>query len=424
MKEFDIPWGNWHSCDNFQLQFPENWDVKKATMDDALALKEGEIIQAFENPIGSDKLEDLAREKDSAVIVLDDISRPTPGSLLLPPVIERLESAGIGREDIKIIMALGAHRPMTRNDIRKKVGPEILGSVEILNHHPYENLVKLGTSRKGTPIELNKDYISAALKISISTILPHCAAGFGGGAKNILPGIAGINTIKANHKMVIKVTDKDGTVDSYLGNPENPLRKDIEEIANQTGLDFIINAVVNSKQEIAGIFVGDLVQAHREGVKFARKVYKTNSPRNPSLVICNAFPKDTELVQAGNALTVLNSASSSYLPKDTSVVITTAASEGVGFHSLSDPGMSLTIPFETRFNSKLGGNRWFLFSPKLTKRDLGKFYSEDETCNVFYNRWDELISDLNSLHNGEIRTVIFPQASMQLLSNTKSMDAT
>lgn len=413
MKKISIPWAHWYENNGYELEFPDNWNVRTASMNDAPALSAAEIKAGIEKPFGAETLEKIAQGRKTVAIVFDDISRPTQGSVILPLVIEKLERAGISKNNIRIIFALGAHRPMTREDMLKKIGPEIFGQVEALNHHPFRNLVNLGTSAMGTPIEVNRNFVEADLKISIGTIFPHPNAGFGGGAKNIIPGIAGIKTLEANHSAVIHVGPKETTVTSYLGNPETPLRRDIEDIVSKVGLDFIINVVVNSRQKAAGVFAGDPVKAHREAVKFAKKVFKTEVPGSISVAVCNAYPKDTELSQVTNAVNVFVSSKKPLLADDASVVITTAGSEGAGFHSLGGPGMTIFVPFEIYFGKRLNGRRWFLFCPNMTKADVKQFYSGPVTN--FYNDWPALIRDLRDIHGDKAETVVFPEGCMQLI---------
>jgi len=216
-------------------------------MRDAPDIGQGSINKALFSPIGSESLFAIAKGKKKAVIAVDDISRPTPAYRILPIVINELKRAGIKEKNIRIIMSLGAHRPMLREDLIKKLGEDLWNSVEIHNHHPFENLVNLGISSRGTPIHINKLFMDADIKIGVGCIVPHNYAGFGGGGKIVLPGISGIDTLEANHQPAVQgLKGELGLVDG------NEVRYDIEEIAQKVGLDFIINVVVNSQRGIAG----------------------------------------------------------------------------------------------------------------------------------------------------------------------------
>ena len=155
-------------------------------------MREAEIKKAVRDPIGTKPLSELAAGKTTAAIVVDDLTRLTPADRIVPYVIDELKNAGISAGNIVILIALGAHRPLTRIDMIKKLGKTIVNTMNIQNHHPYENLVNLGNTESGTPVLVNKTYHEADLKIAVSGVIPHPLAGYGGGAKIILPGLCGI----------------------------------------------------------------------------------------------------------------------------------------------------------------------------------------------------------------------------------------
>src|SRR5262249_17895480 len=160
----------------------------------------------------------------------------------------------------------------------------------------------LGTTSFGTPVYLNRDFVNAGLKLCVGSINPHGGPGFGGGAKLVLPGVAGIESLYQNHR-------GDNGLKGGLNNVEsNQRRPDIEEAARMGRLDAVVNVVVNSRRGIAGLFVGDLVEAHRAGVELARQVFATSVPEGWDVGIFNAYPKDNEFVQAGMAFNIWGSA--------------------------------------------------------------------------------------------------------------------
>ncbi|GAI10637.1 unnamed protein product, partial [marine sediment metagenome] len=155
---------------------------------DGPILNDDEIKHSILNPIGTQRISELAKGKETVVIVVDDMTRTTPISRIIPHVLEALEEASISIDQITILLALGAHKPMNRQDCILKLGKDVVNTINIENHHPYENLTNLGESKIGTPIEVNSTYVDSDLKISIGGVIPHPLAGFGGGAKNVLPG--------------------------------------------------------------------------------------------------------------------------------------------------------------------------------------------------------------------------------------------
>ena len=166
MQTFSIPWGQWYAQTTKELTFPDGWDVRYCGMPHAGALTREEVIARIDRPIGTERLEALAAGKHSACIVIDDISRPTPGAFLLPIVIEKLVSAGIGYEHIKVLVALGGHRPMTRQEMALKVGPWVLEHVQVLNHSPFAaDLVTIPDDRQ--IIKINRNFVEADLRIAL-----------------------------------------------------------------------------------------------------------------------------------------------------------------------------------------------------------------------------------------------------------------
>jgi len=396
---FNIPWKAWYGDGKFSLTFPDDWDVTFCSMDDAPYLPEKKIEEAFETPIGTPKLRELAEGKRNAVIVFDDISRPTKGDLLLKYVFNELEAGGIKRDRVKIIFALGAHRPMMREDIIKKLGEEIYYSVDVMNHYPYENLVDCGKSKIGTPIKINRYYYEADLKLSVSCIEPHEWAGFGGGAKNILPGVSGIETLEANHSMM---------AESYQGMTGiiegNRLREDIEDIARMIGLDAIINVVTTASRGIAGVFVGDMIEAHRAGVEFARKVFATELVSDQDVGIFNAYPKDTEILQFSNAFNIASMVEKDIVKKDGYMVVTTACPEGRGFHSLLGHGTRLE-PKKEHLREVFSSRTGIVFSPHLSPFDVYTYFPEDV---LLFHRWEEVIRFIKEKEQGKQKVAIFP----------------
>ena len=159
-NKYKIPWAAWREPDYLELNFPDSWDVSLCRMigADTREFSKEEIRKSILNPIGTPNLSVIARGRKSVVIVVDDMTRTTPSSKILPFVFEELEKADISQEQITILFALGAHRPMNKNDCLLKLGKEIVSKFKIENHHPYENLVHLGDSKIGTPIDVNKTY--------------------------------------------------------------------------------------------------------------------------------------------------------------------------------------------------------------------------------------------------------------------------
>jgi len=404
---FKIPWAAWYGDIDFNLEFPDTWDVKLFGMKDTKEHSQTEIEDAIKNPIGTPSLQEIAKGKRNAVIVVEDISRPSYLEGILNVIINQLNVAGIKDDKIFLIYALGAHRPMNRQDSIKKVGLSIVESIKIENHHPYENLVYLGNSKKGTPIYLNKTYHNAEIKIAIGSLLPHPLAGFGGGAKIILPGVCGIQTLEENHKAGVR------GIGIGLGIVTD-LRKDIEDVCEKVGLDFTVNIVSTMKRGFAGVFAGHYIEAHRKAMELAKEIYKTKLPPNLNLDIgfFNLYPEDTELSQALKGLNFYLS-SKRFIKRGGAIILLTAASEGRGFHSLQgETGGKLYQNWgETIiFKGVLKKMKFGIFSPNINKADVLHYYPEST---IFRKNFNDMIKELEIIYGKSLKAGIFP-CSIQL----------
>ena len=345
MQEIQIPWGNWYLQGAMTLTFPDEWDVSLCEMEHREALSAKALSDRLDAPTGTPPLEEMARGKKSACIVIDDISRPTLGAFILPVIIQKLVNSGIPTDRIRVLLALGAHRPMTRSDMEKKVGKDVLETVEVINHSPFgSDLVSIEGG--GDCIKINRVYYESELKILVGCIVPHTLAGFSGGAKNIIPGIGGIETLESNHRNVYIDPSKSKTFKTNTLNPDNPVRKNMEAIAERCGVDFIVNVVMNDTLKVANAFAGHFVKAHREACHCAKQYYRTRLVPNADIVVLNAYPKDTEYSQVGTAFSVLAHHKEICFREHSSLILSTAASEGAGYHALFGPGMRLFTPHE------------------------------------------------------------------------------
>lgn len=261
---------------------------------------EEEIKRALCHPLGSEELKDMAKLGDKVAIVIDDITRPLPSQEILPPLINELTSWGIKEEDIIIIIATGLHRKLTKQEINRLVGKEVVDRVKVINHDPYskENLVYLGRTSRGSEIYINKTFIEADVKILVGDIEYHQFFGYGGGAKSIHPGIADAESIRRIHSQL----DSPGARAGILKG--NPLQEEIKEVVQMIKPDFVLNVVLNSKRGVVRAFAGDLFEVFHQGVELVDEMYKIKIPQRVDTVIasCGGFPRDIDLYQSQKAI--------------------------------------------------------------------------------------------------------------------------
>jgi nickel-dependent lactate racemase len=330
MTKIQLPWGAWYGDEVFELAVPEAWRVSVPAIRNAPPLSAEAVRQGLRAPIGTRPLRELAAGKRSAAIVVDDLTRPTPTAELLPLVLEELRAGGLSAEAVRVLVGQATHRPMARPELFKKLGP-LVDDLTVISHNPYENLVPFGTTKAGTPVAFSRFYVESDLRLTIGCVEPHGAFGHSGGAKLIFPGLAGIDSIYANHR-------PNHLRPGILAPEASAMRLDAEEAVRMVGLDAVVNVVVGHQRQILGIFVGDFVATQRKAAVFAEQVYATPVAGPADAVLLNAYPKDTELIQVINAANALFAAKTPVLRDGGVAVIATAASEGPGYHALAGPG--------------------------------------------------------------------------------------
>lgn len=413
MQEYQIPWGQWYEQSSRTLTFPDDWDVRYCAMGSLETLTEAQILDKIDHPIGTGRLEELAKTRESACIIIDDISRPTPGALLLPMIIKKLVSAGMDVSKIKVLVALGGHRPMTRQEMTIKVGSWVIEHVAVLNHSPFaSDLVTIPDDNQ--VIKINKNFVDADLRIAVGCIVPHTLAGFSGGAKAVIPGIGGIETLHANHSLVFADKNSSMSFKTSTCDPDNPMRKNMEQIVGKVGLDFIVNVVLNDKMEVADCFAGHFIQAHRQACKRAMEALETALVPNADIIVCSAYPKDTEYSQIGTCFAVLGHYKEQCVKRDGSIVAMTAASEGPGFHALFGPGMGLFSPHDDNIPPlELHGVDTHICSDGVTEIDIRQFY-KGQTPKVNPS-WADILPGLEKKYAGKKPLVaIYPMGAIQI----------
>ena len=251
--------------------------------------------EALASPIGLDSIERWVKKGQKVLIVSDDNTRMTPVHRLLPPLISRLNEAGVPDGDITVLMALGTHRYMTDEEMREKVGPQMFSRLKVLNHlwRDDNNLADLGTTESGIPLKVNKLLVESDIVIGIGAVVPHHIPGFSGGAKIIQPGVCGPVTTAETHLLSCR-----GGGDSFLGQIDNPVRRDLDEMGKRVGLSAVINVVLTSEGEPVGVFFGHYQEAFRAAVELARKIYGVEYRVKPDIVLSNSYPCDLDFWQA------------------------------------------------------------------------------------------------------------------------------
>ena len=290
------------------------------------------IRQSISEPIASLPLAELAKGRDSACIVISDITRPVPNKVILPPILETLEREGISRNQLTILIATGIHRPNEGEELEEMVGRDIMNSYRIVNHfsQDLETHSNLGNTKNGTPVYIDNTYLQSDLKIATGLIEPHLMAGYSGGRKAICPGIASIETMKVMHGPEI-MEHPNCSVGILDG---NPFHIEATEIALMAGVDFNLNVAIDKDRQITGVFAGDLVQSHIAGARFVEENATATIPSPADAVVVSSagYPLDSTFYQAIKGLLT----AVEIVKEGGSILLLAACSEGIGSKPFTD----------------------------------------------------------------------------------------
>lgn len=260
-----------------------------------LADERGAVIAALEQPTGACPLREWIKSGDQVCILFTDITRATPNERLIPWLLEYLKA--VPREQITLLNQLGTHRPNTTAELEQMLTPDVVRHYRVVNHEPEnpQALVQAGTTRDGTPALLNRRAVEADVRIVTGFIEPHFFAGFSGGIKGIMPGVAGLQTVMSNHG-----AKNIGDSKSIFGITNgNPLWEELRDIALRAGPSFLLNVALNEERRITGVFAGDILAAHQAGCEFVRQsaMQKFAAPFEIVLTTNSGYPLDMNLYQ-------------------------------------------------------------------------------------------------------------------------------
>ena len=326
----------------FRVKIPyakEYWDVNLPEIDEIKVInpvypgsagdEEAIICKALSHPIGKVPITQLVSQRSKVAVMVDDVTRPTPSKKLLPPVMEVLHKSQVKPENITIIFARGTHRRLSEDEEKELIGTEMWGTYKVVQHDFEDEaaLVPIKDSSGKTQIKVNKWAAKADLRILTGFIKPHIIAGYSGGAKSILPGIADLASIKRNHsyRFLSHPACNVGGVDN------NPAREDMERRARYLEPVFILNVVLNQKDEVVGAVAGDLVAAHRKGIELFKAMARIElKSRAEVAIVCCPYPTDLNLYQACFGAAVVVRTERPILRRGGVIILVAHCPEGLG----------------------------------------------------------------------------------------------
>lgn len=368
MKDIVVPYGKDFQRAKIQedinvefIEYPE----ENVSEDDALMIK-----NAMDNPICTKKLEDMVSDEDKILIVVNDHTRPGPNKLIVKEIINRLLNKGINKSHIKFIIATGSHRMPNDEELQIILGKDIIEQFEVLPHQckDEDSLVYLGETLYDVPIYINKALVECTFCIVTGLIAPHHSAGFSGGRKSVVPGLAGFKTLKIHHSFPIRPYEP--AMGNIYGNPFHEVALDV---AKKVKIKFMVNAVQNPHKQNIAFVAGDLVEAHKKGVDVCRKASEIEITEKADIVIASpgGYPRDRNLYQAQKALSVAEMLGN---PNCTFILVA-ESEDGYGEGVLKEWLGEANSPLEVveRFKKEgydVGSNKAFMYARAMLKGQI------------------------------------------------------
>lgn len=409
MQTISLPQLCWDGACAHDLTLPDTWqvDMCRMTGHDRPPLDAAELAGAVARPVGAPPIREGARGKRQVCIIFDDMTRPTRAAAIVPHVLEELRLAGIADGQVRFVCALGAHGALNRRDFARKLGEDVVRRFPVYNHNLLGNHASVGTTSTGVEVRINAEVAGCDYKISIGSVVPHAFAGFGGGAKMILPGVAAFETIRAMHRLKLdNAGDKTMDFGAMGITAGNRIRETIEEAAGLAGLDFMIGAVVNDYGETVSLRTGAPRAAFEAAAEEGRSHYLTPPATDCDVVIANTFAKVSE--SEGGTITGFPALKVS----GGDLVLVSNAPEGHVIHyllgtwgSVSPGEFRLVVQLPPQVERLIVFNRY----PDLT--GAGYFSPAEKVLMV--DRWDEVLRLLTERHGGGARVAVYPSAEIQ-----------
>lgn len=343
MAEFKLPYYKGHIDCTISDELVAGVLVSK-TESYVPTMSEQELVRdALNNPINSLPLCELAKSKKHIVIISSDHTRPVPSHITMPILLEEIRKYN---KDVKItiLIATGMHRPTTHEELVNKYGEKIVKEEEIVIHNAYEDsdMTFKGILPSGGELWVNKLVDEADLLISEGFIEPHFFAGFSGGRKSVLPGIASKKTVLWNHnaKFIANKNSRAGNLE------DNPIHKDMLFAAKQVKLAFILNVVINGEKKIIKAFAGDLEQAHKHGCELVKEIAQVKPIYSDIVITTNGgYPLDQNIYQTVKGMT----AGEACVNKGGVIIICSSCADGTGgdfFYKLLADNPSAEVAYQ------------------------------------------------------------------------------
>ena len=409
MKAISVPSRLWYDNTERELTFPDRWDVTNLTSPglNKPGLTPEQIKFKIENPIEGATLVELARDKKQAVIVFDDMTRPTPVKDVAQFVLDILHRAGMNRDQIRFLWSLGSHGAYDMINARKKLGEQIVENYAVYNHDPFQNTVRVGRTPTGVEVWFNREFMACDLKIGIGCITPHVHVGFGGGAKIIMPGVAGIETINQFHNQLFRDQSLTG-----LGNFEkNIMRGECDAAGDLAGLNFKIDCLINRKGQITNLYSGPFRSTHAAGAEEGKEHYGIPFSNGYDIVVCNSYAKASE-----SAIALLLSLQTMKPGQGTAVLISEAPEGQVPHYVMRAWGLDYG---GRHYNHRAPGFVQLLMKKLIVLNPFPDRMGLDLVCHPddarIVKTWQEVLAILEQDYPNEAKVAVIQDGTMQYM---------
>ena len=382
MKQYSFEYGKGH----IQFELDESLVIAELEMAETPVLEdpEGDILYALDHPIDSKPLKDIVKPGQTVTIIVNDATRVANSHVFAPILLNYLNDCGVPDSHIKILFALGTHRDMTREEMTHEVGQEVANRVQMINSNSKidDDFEYVGTTSFGTDVKLNKHAVQADHIICTGCVVHHFFAGFGGGRKAILPGVAAYETIRQNHSLMLNPNASIGHLEG------NPVYEDQIEGVKMCPPSFLLNVVLNGEKEFTGIFAGNYITAHKKACEFVEKQNGVEIEEEAPIVIasCGGSPKDINLYQSQKTMDNAENA----VTKGGVVILLAECPEGSGSpvfdETINTYGSIDAIEESVRKDFQIGRHKAYAVTRLMRKADfllLSKF-DDDYARKAFF----------------------------------------
>lgn len=398
-----VPWAAWGAESQHTITLFLSTEPTIFPLPAGSPLDDTSIRAILSQPMGTAPLRELARDANRICVAVDDVARPTPAALILPAILDELRAAGLTPPSITIVVATGSHTAPPPELVGRKVGEAVAKTYRVEVHDPVAGVRPSGILYGPLALRLNERFLDADLRILVGSCLPHPFAGFSGGAKMIIPGLADIEATGRSHKFIAMGLQRAAQGDVA------PFRRTIEGLVGDLPGIFSVCVLSDARRRIIGLTCGDLRRSHAAASALARAAYRTPVDGVYDCVIVNAYPKDVDLFQSESALTGIKSWAGRVLRPGGLIVLTTSAWMGRGDHAIFGPGgSSYRSPAPIK---ALEGRPLWIYAPGLTEREIHDVFWSGYPA--FTDR-ESLEAALRVRLGTEARLGIFAAAPLQL----------